>query len=91
MSTLIKGGTVVTAIDISEADVRIDGEIVTGVAAPGTHDWEASADEVIDATGKYVVPGSLDVHTHMQLPFGGTVASDDFESGTRAAGRPGGV
>ena len=85
MSTLIKGGTVITAIDTVDADVRIDGEIVTGIAAPGTHDWEASADEVIDATGKYVVPGSLDVHTHFELPFGGTVASDNFESGTRAA------
>ena len=50
MSTLIKGGTVITAIDTVDADVRIEGEIVTGIAAPGTHDWEASADEVIDAT-----------------------------------------
>ncbi|GMQ85558.1 MAG: dihydropyrimidinase [Acidimicrobiia bacterium] len=85
MSTLIKGGTVITAIDTTDADVRIDGELVTGIAAPGTHDWEAAADTVIDATGKYVVPGSLDVHTHMELPFGGTVASDNFESGSRAA------
>jgi dihydropyrimidinase len=85
MSTLIKGGTVITAIDTVDADVRIEGEIVTGIAAPGTHDWEASTDEVIDATGKYVVPGGLDVHTHFELPFGGTVASDNFESGTRAA------
>jgi dihydropyrimidinase len=85
MTTLIKGGTVVTAIDVTDADVRIDGEIISGIAPPGTHDWEASADEVIDASGKYVVPGSLDVHTHFELPFGGTVASDNFESGTRAA------
>ncbi len=85
MSTLIKGGTVITAIDTVDADVRIEGEIVTGIAAPGTHDWEASTDEVIDATSKYVVPGGLDVHTHFELPFGGTVALDNFESGTRAA------
>ncbi len=85
MSTLIKGGTVITAIDSTDADVRIEGEIITGIAAPGSHDWEDTADTVIDATGKYVVPGSLDIHTHMELPFGGTVASDNFESGTRAA------
>ncbi len=78
MSTLIKGGTVITAIDTTDADVHIEGSIVTGLAAPGSHDWEAAADTVIDATGKYVVPGSLDVHTHMELPFGGTVASDNF-------------
>jgi len=85
MSTLIKGGTVITAIDTTDADVHIEGSIVTGLAAPGSHDWEAAVDTVIDATGKYVVPGSLDVHTHMELPFGGTVASDNFESGSRAA------
>ncbi len=85
MSILIKGGTVITAIDSTDADVRIEGEIVTGIAAAGTHDWEATADTVVDAIGKYVVPGSLDVHTHMELPFGGTVASDNFESGSRAA------
>jgi dihydropyrimidinase len=85
MSTLIKGGTVVTAIDTTEADVRIDGETITGIAAPGSHDWEAEADTVIDAAGRYVVPGGVDIHTHMELPFGGTLASDNFESGTRAA------
>ena len=85
MSTLIKGGTVITAIDTTDADVHIEGSVVTGIAAPGSHLWEADADTVIDATGKYVVPGSLDVHTHMELPFGGTVASDNFESGSRAA------
>ncbi len=81
--TVIKGGTVVTATETMEADVLIEGEKVVALAAPDAHDW--TADEVIDATGKYVFPGGVDVHTHMELPFGGTYASDDFESGTRAA------
>jgi len=85
MKTLIKGGTVVTAIDTVEADVLIDGEKIVAIATPGSHDWESSADKVIDAAGKLVTPGSIDVHTHMELPFGGTVASDSFETGTRAA------
>ena len=83
--TLIKGGTVVTATETMASDVLIEGEKVVALAAPGAHDWEAGADEVIDATGKYVFPGGVDVHTHMELPFGGTYASDDFETGTRAA------
>ncbi len=83
MRTLIRNGTVVTATETMEADVLVDGETVAGIAAPGSHDW--AADKEIDATGKLVVPGAVDVHTHMELPFGGTYASDDFESGTRAA------
>ncbi len=83
MRTLIRNGTVVTATETMVADVLVDGEQVAGIAAPGTHDW--AADKEIDATGKYVVPGAVDVHTHMELPFGGTYASDSFESGTRAA------
>ncbi len=51
MSILINGGTVITAIDTTDADVRIEGSIVTGIAAQGSHDWEAAADTVIDATG----------------------------------------
>ena len=85
MKTLISGGTVITAIDITVADVLIEGETVVAVAAPGSHSWSDEADKVIDASGKYVVPGGIDPHTHMQLPFGGTSASDSFESGTRAA------
>jgi dihydropyrimidinase len=81
--TIIQNGTVVTATDQIEADVLIEDEKVVALAAPGSHDW--SADEVIDAAGKYVVPGGLDVHTHMELPFGGTFASDTFETGSRAA------
>ena len=83
--TVIKGGTVVTATETMAADVLVDGQTVAAIAAPGSHDWEAGADRVIDASGKYVIPGAIDVHTHFELPFGGTFVSDDFESGTRAA------
>jgi dihydropyrimidinase len=85
MRTLIKNGTVVTHAGRVGADVLIDGEIVVAMAAPGSHDWEAGSERVIDAAGKYLFPGGVDVHTHMELPFGGTYASDDFETGTRAA------
>ena len=87
--TLIKDGTVVTAADTTAADVLIDGETVAGIAAPGSHTWEQGADSVIDASSKYVIPGAIDVHTHFELPFGGTFVSDDFESGTRAAAHGG--
>ncbi|HSO50736.1 MAG TPA: amidohydrolase family protein, partial [Acidimicrobiia bacterium] len=83
--TVIKGGTVVTATEQSHSDVLIDGEKVAALAAPGSHNWESGADKVIDANGRYVMPGGIDVHTHMELPFGGTFAADTFETGTRAA------
>jgi len=79
--TLITGGTVVTASDTFKADVLIDGEKVAAVGAGLT----AGGAKRIDAKGKYVIPGGIDVHTHMELPFGGTFASDDFETGTIAA------
>jgi len=82
-TTLITNGTVITATEIVDADVLIDGEKIVGIAAPKSHGWKA--DSEIDAKGKYLFPGGIDVHTHMELPFGGTLASDDFESGTRAA------
>ena len=89
MTILIKNGTVVTAQGSMQADVLIDGETIAAVLAPGDNtlgvDLSASAERVIDATGKYVVPGGIDGHTHMEMPFGGTVASDTFETGTRAA------
>ncbi|NNC43802.1 MAG: amidohydrolase family protein, partial [Acidimicrobiia bacterium] len=85
MKTVIKGGTVVTSTEQMSADVLIDGEKVVALAAPGSHDWEAGSDKVIDASGKLVIPGGIDVHTHMELPFGGTNASDSFETGSRAA------
>ncbi|HEY0636434.1 MAG TPA: dihydropyrimidinase [Pseudonocardiaceae bacterium] len=82
MSILIKGGTVVTATGTSEADVLVDGETVAALLAPGT---PAQADTVVDAGGKYLFPGGIDVHTHLEMPFGGTFSADDFETGTRAA------
>ena len=88
-TTLITGGTVVGATGSAPADVLVDGETIAAVLAPGSAalgiDPAAAADRVIDATGKYVVPGGVDAHTHMELPFGGTVAADNFETGTRAA------
>ena len=71
---LIKGGTVVTATETMQADVLVDGEKVVAIASPEHHQWGESA-EVIDASGKLVMPGGVDVHTHMELPFGGTYAS----------------
>jgi dihydropyrimidinase len=90
MSTLlIKGGTVVSSTGRTEADVLVDGELIVAVLAPGStllgHDLASSVDRVVDATGKYVIPGGIDAHTHFELPFGGTEASDTFESGTIAA------
>ncbi|MFV0252145.1 MAG: dihydropyrimidinase [Beutenbergiaceae bacterium] len=88
-TTLIRGGTVVSATGRGLADVLLDGEQVAAVLQPGSallgHDLAGSVDQVIDATGKYVIPGGIDAHTHMELPFGGTAASDTFESGTTAA------
>jgi dihydropyrimidinase len=83
MSTLITNGTVITHVGRMAADVLIDAGVVVGIAAPGFHEW--TAEKVIDASGRYLFPGGVDVHTHMELPFGGTYASDDFETGTRAA------
>ena len=84
MRTLITNGLVVTAAGSYPADVLVDGETIAllGADLAGAG---VTADETIDATGKYVVPGGIDVHTHMELPFGGTVAKDTFESGSRAA------
>jgi dihydropyrimidinase len=85
-TTLIKGGTVVSATGSSLQDVLVDGETIAALLAPGsTALGTVSADTVVDATGKYVIPGGIDAHTHMEMPFGGTQASDTFETGTRAA------
>jgi dihydropyrimidinase len=79
---LIKSGTVVNATGPIPMDVLVDGETIAALLAPGTGPSEV---ETIDATGKYVIPGGIDVHTHMELPFGGTAASDTFSTGTVAA------
>jgi dihydropyrimidinase len=79
---LITGGTVVNATGPIPMDVLVDGETIAALHAPGTGPADV---ETIDATGKYVIPGGIDVHTHMELPFGGTAASDTFETGTIAA------
>src|SRR6266542_4325863 len=81
MRTLIKGGTVVTATETMAADVLVDGERVATVGS----DLGAEADRIIDASGRLVTPGGIDVHTHMEMPFGGPFSSDDFATGTAAA------
>ena len=84
MKTLIKNGHIVTAVDSYVADILIDGSTIVLIG----RDLEgivASPDRTINASGKLVLPGGIDPHTHMELPFGGTFASDDFETGTRAA------
>ncbi len=78
---LVQGGTIVTAADTYRADVLVEGEKVAQIGKALT----VAGARKIDARGKYVIPGGIDVHTHMELPFGGTFASDDFETGTRAA------
>src|SRR5688500_5015509 len=84
MRTLISNGTIVTAEGSQAADVLIDGETIVAIGAR-LAGAGMTADETIDAAGKYVIPGAIDVHTHMELPFGGTFAKDTFETGTRAA------
>ncbi|HLL13686.1 MAG TPA: dihydropyrimidinase [Pyrinomonadaceae bacterium] len=81
MRVLIRNGRVVTAVDDYKADVLIEDEAVSVIGAR----LEMEADVLIDAAGKLVIPGGIDPHTHMELPFGGTQASDDFFTGTRAA------
>lgn len=81
MKTLIKNGRVITAVDDYVADIFIDGETVTHIGK----DITFNADRIIDATGKLVIPGGIDPHTHMDMPFGGTTSADDFHTGTVAA------
>jgi dihydropyrimidinase len=99
MSIAITGGTVLSATGTMPADVLVDGETIAALAvrddsperlrpehgAGPSATWVQSADRVIDATGKYVLPGGIDAHTHMEMPFGGTFSADTFETGTRAA------
>jgi dihydropyrimidinase len=81
MDLLIKGGTVVTASGSFQADIAIDQEKIVAIGK----NLSVEADRVEDATGLLVLPGAIDVHTHMQMPFGGTVSADSYKSGTRAA------
>src|SRR5436853_3264224 len=85
MNTLIKNGHIITAADNYTADILIEHEVVSVIGA--TLDMEA--DVSIDASGKLVIPGGIDPHTHMELPFGGTTAADDFRTGTIAAAHGG--
>ncbi|MEP5419309.1 MAG: amidohydrolase family protein, partial [Roseibium sp.] len=78
-SKVIKGGTVVTADLSYEADVKIEGGVITEIGP------NLSGDQTLDATGCYIMPGGIDPHTHLEMPFMGTFSTDNFDSGTRAA------
>src|SRR5690348_9733540 len=80
--TVIRNGTVVTATDSSLADVGISGDKVTAIAAQLSTE---NATHIVEATGCLVIPGGIDVHTHLDMPFGGTTSADDFQTGTIAA------
>ena len=85
MSVLINNGRIITAVDDYMGDVFIENETVTHIGKS----LDMEADEILDASGKYLFPGGLDPHTHLDMPFGGTVSADDFETGTRAAAHGG--
>lgn len=85
MKTLIKNGRIVTAVDDYHADILIEDGKISTIAKS----LDIAAEKVIDAKGKLVIPGGIDAHTHMDMPFGGTVSADDFETGTRAAAHGG--
>src|ERR1700735_5304933 len=87
LDTVIRGGTIVTASDTTRGDVGILGDKIVAIAQELNPE---NATRVIDATGRYVMPGGIDVHTHLDMPFGGTKSADDFESGTIAAAYGGG-
>ncbi len=86
MDLIIKNGTVVTECSTSKVDIAVKGEKIVSIAK---NIKPAPSAEIIDAKGKYVIPGGIDVHTHFQLPFCGTVSADDFYTGTKAAARGG--
>jgi len=81
MGILFKNGTIITASDMVQADLLVEGEVITLIG----RDLSADGHEVVDCTGKYLMPGGIDVHTHLELPFGGTVSNDDFDTGHKAA------
>src|SRR4029450_6062232 len=81
VSVLIKGGRVVTAADDYVGDILVEGERISLIG----ESLDVPADRVVDAAGKYVLPGCIDPHTHLDMPFGGTVTCDDFQSGHTSA------
>ncbi len=81
MSVLFKGGTIVSATGRTTADVYAEGDRITAIGS----NLDTPADEVVDAAGKYLLPGAIDPHTHISMPFMGTHAQDDYETGTIAA------
>ena len=85
MSLLIKNGRIVTAVDDYHADIFVEKETITTIGLS----LDMNADQVIDAKGMLVIPGGVDPHTHLDMPFGGTTSADDFETGTRAAAHGG--
>ena len=85
MSLLIKNGRVITAVDDYKGDIFIESEQVNLIGK----NLDVKAERVIDAQDKYVIPGGIDPHTHLDMPFAGTVSADDFETGTRAAAHGG--
>src|SRR5512142_3360291 len=80
--TIISNGTIATAVDKYQADIGIADGKISAIAASLPRE---QGKKIIDAKGKYVFPGGIDVHTHLDMPFGGTTSSDDFDTGTRAA------
>ena len=81
MELLIKNGTIVTAQESYQADIAVDQGIIVQIGK----NLDIKADKIVDAEGKLVLPGAIDVHTHLAMPFGGTVSADDYFAGTRAA------
>jgi len=86
LKTLVRGGTVATATDLYKGDVLIEDGKISAIASSLP---DSAADKVLDASGKSVLPGGIDVHPHLEMPFGGTTSADDFESGTIAAAHGG--
>ena len=81
MGLLFKNGTIVTASDTVEGDLLVEGEIITLIGK----DIDPAGHDIVDCTGRYLMPGGIDVHTHLELPFGGTISNDDFDTGHMAA------
>lgn len=85
MKTLIKNGRIITAVDDYIADILIEDEVISVIGKQ----LDMEADRVIDAKDRLVIPGGIDAHTHMDMPFGGTTSADDFRTGTLAAAHGG--